>query len=219
MRIINVEQGSIEWHELRSGNVTGTRIESAIGAKYDSRKKEWKVGADKKKQQTLLYELVSEKMSHTIVDDFKTRDMERGNELEPFAIKAASTHTDENYETCGMLESDIEGFRYSPDSIVLSDDVIIGGIETKCPTGKKHIEYMINDEVPKEYFWQVLGPMILDDCVQWWDFCSYDDRNYTRPTFTIRTERKDYEELIMAAREEIKSFIKSVNEAYENLVF
>ena len=219
MHKINVEQGTVEWHEQRFGCVTGTRIQNAVGAKWDARKKEWKLG-DAKIQATLMFELLAERMSQNEIDDFTSKAMERGNELEPIAVKAASDVNDINYQTCGMLGCDwSEHFKFSPDAIYEEDNQIIGGLETKCPSGKKHVEYTLNDEVPREYFWQVIGPMILDDCVQWWDFCSYDDRNYERPVFTIRTERSDYKELIEQAREEIKRFLELVDETHIGMTF
>lgn len=218
MHKINVEQGTIEWHEHRFGCVTGTRIQNAVGAKWDARKKQWKLG-DEKIQSTLMYELLSERMSQNEVDDFTSKAMDRGNELEPFAIKAASQENEIEYSTCGMLASDIGFFKFSPDAIFESEGVISGGLETKCPSGKKHIEYILNDEIPREYFWQVIGPMILDDCVQWWDFCSYDDRNYERPIFIIRAEREEYSELINEAKDHLVKFLEKVEETHLGLTF
>lgn len=219
MHKINVEQGTVEWHDQRFGCVTGTRIQNAVGAKWDARKKEWKLG-DEKIQATLMYELLSERMSQNEISDFTSSAMERGNELEPFAIKAASDNMDLNYQPCGMLGCDwSKYFKFSPDAIYESDGVVIGGLETKCPSGKKHIEYILNDEIPREYFWQVIGTMILDDSVQWWDFCSYDDRNYERPLFIIRAERRDYEELINSARKSLNDFLAKVEETHIGMTF
>ena len=219
MRKLDVEQGSIEWHEQRFGSVTGTRIQNAVGAKWDARKGEWKLGDDKIKK-TLMYELISERMSENEIADLNTKAVERGNELEPFAIKSASKERDIEFQECGMLLCDwSDFFKFSPDAINEVDGVVIGGLETKCPNGKKHIEYLLNDEVPREYFWQVIGPFILSDEVQWWDFASYDDRNYDRDLFIIRVNREDVEELVSKARNEIKSFLDMVNEVHTGLTF
>jgi hypothetical protein len=218
VRKIEVEQGTIEWHEQRFGCVTGTRIQNAVGAKWVAKTKSWELG-NEKIQSTLMFELLAERMSQNEVVEINNAAMDRGNELEPFAIKAASKERDLEFSTCGMLTSNIEHLKFSPDAIREEGDVIIGGLETKCPSGKKHIEYIINDEIPREYFWQVIGPMILDDCVQWWDFCSYDDRNYERPLFMIRAEREDYKDLILEAREQLKSFLNKVEEVHLGLTF
>jgi len=219
MHKLNVEQGSLEWHDERFGSVTGTRLQSAIGAKWDARKSCWKLG-DEKVQNTLMYELLSERMSQNEVVELNTSAVIRGKELEPFAIKAASNEREIEFTECGMLICDWVGnLKFSPDAIHEVGGVIVGGLETKCPNGKKHVEYLLNDEVPREYFWQVIGPMILSDSVKWWDFASYDDRNYERGLFIIRTYRCDVEDLINESRKVLLKFLGKVDEVHMGLTF
>ena len=184
MKIIEIEQGEDLWHVERFRCVTGTKIQSAIGAKYSVAKKQWTLG-DKKIQQTLLLELVSEWQSELEIDDFCSEAMERGNDLEPLSVKAASERLGRNFVECGMLQSDtLPSFKFSPDAVCLDKNgVVVGGYETKSKAGKKHIEYMIADEVPPEHLWQCLCPMIMDDCVKWWAFGHYDDRNHVNNLF------------------------------------
>ncbi len=218
MRKIEVEQGTIDWHNERFGCITGTRIQNAVGAKWDAKKKAWSLG-NTKIQDTLMAEILSERMSENEVNDFTSAAMDRGNELEPFAIKAASEETGMEYTTCGMLTNDIEHFKFSPDAIFEQDGVVVGGLETKCPSGKKHIEYVLDGAIPREYFWQVLGPMILSNEVKWWDFCTYDDRNYERPIMVVRCYRDDHIKLIEEAREQIKEFLAHVEDVHMGLSF
>lgn len=215
---LELEQGSLEWHQERAGRVTGTSLKSALGAKL-SIKTGWSLG-DKKQQKTLTYELIAERMTEVQIVDLNTAAVERGRELEPFAIKEAGKLTGENYEECGMLIcEDMQDFGFSPDSVVKADGVIIGGLETKCPSSKKHVEYLINNELPSEYYWQVLAPFICSDNVQWWDFASFDDRNYEKPLFVIRVTRGEVSEIIDEAKLELKSFLKFVCDKHEELVF
>ena len=216
---LELEQGSIEWHHERAGRATGTSLQSALGAKYSKPKKKWTLG-DLKVQITLMYELISERMTEVQIVELNTVAVERGRELEPFAIKAAAKKTGEDYIECGMLISELHPeFGFSPDAVVKESDVIIGGLETKCPSSKKHIEYLINGEIPSEYYWQVLSPFVCSDDVQWWDFASYDDRNYECPLFVIRVNRKDVEEHIKEARIILTEYFSMVNQTHENLVF
>ena len=218
MIILDVEQGSDEWHFERFGCVTGTRIQSAIGAKWISKKEYWSIG-DNKIQKTLMYELISERMSNNDIDNYKSRDMQRGNDLEPFAIKAASEKRDCEFCECGMLSSEnIIGFKYSPDAVHYEKGAIIGGCETKCPNGKKHIEYMIKNEIPKEYFWQVMGPFIMSDDIKWWDFASYDDRNFQRELFLLRVYACDHKDIIESARSELVRFLDLVDKTHKKLI-
>ena len=54
---LTLEQGSLEWHNERAGRVTGTSLQSALGAKYSKPKKLWTLG-DKKVQETLSYSII-----------------------------------------------------------------------------------------------------------------------------------------------------------------
>ena len=215
-----LEQGSLEWHIERAGRVTGTSLQSAVGAKYSKPKDKWTLG-DKKVQKTLSYSLISERMTEVQIVELNTVAVERGRELEPFAIKAVSKLKNIIFEECGMLISDdIKEFGFSPDAVFKnSKGVIVGGLETKCPSSKKHIEYMIENKIPSEYYWQVLSPFICSDDVLWWDFASYDDRNYECPLFTIRINRPDIEEHINQAKDILISYLQEVRITHENLVF
>jgi hypothetical protein len=217
MRIIDIEQGSDQWHVERFRCVTGTKIQSAIGAKY-SKAKGWTLG-DKKIQQTLLLELVSEWQSELEIDDFCSETMERGNDLEPLSVVAASKKHGVDFVPCGMLQSDtLPNFKFSPDAVHYNKAGIIdGGYETKSKAGKKHIEYTINNEVPPEHLWQCLCPMIMDDCVKWWIFGHFDDRNHVNNLFTVGIKREDYEEQITEARELLIEFFSDVDATVEKM--
>jgi hypothetical protein len=217
---LDLEQGTLEWHIERAGRVTGTTLQSALGAKYSKPKKLWTLG-DKKVQETLMYSLISERMTEVQIVELNTAAVERGRELEPFAIAAVSKKKKINFLECGMLISEnTREFGFSPDAVFKdSNGVIVGGLETKCPSSKKHIEYLIKDEIPSEYYWQVLSPFICSDDVLWWDFASYDDRNYECPLFCKRVLRSDVEDHVNQARDILSEYLHEVRIIHENLVF
>ena len=135
MRKVDIEQGSYDWHCMRQGIVTGTLLKSAIGSP--------------KVQETLLYKLVSERMTEPQIEDINSPAVQRGNELEPIARKAVIAATGFEFKETGMLFCDyIEGFAFSPDGIYEEGGEIIGGCELKCPGSKKHVEYIINGVHP-----------------------------------------------------------------------
>ena len=205
MRKVDVEQGSYEWHCLRQGKVTGTTLKSALGSP--------------KVRQTLLYKLVAERMTEPQIADISSPDVIRGQELEPMARKAVVKKTGIEFTETGMLISDeLPDFGISPDSIFEQDGKVVGGLEIKCPGSKKHIEYLIDGNVPKDYFHQVKAPFVMSDDIQWWYFASFDDRNYELPLFIKKVCRKDLEE-IEADRTELKSFLSDVEDAHTGLTF
>lgn len=217
-RILEIPQGSDQWHVERFRSVTGTKIGSAIGAKYSKAKDQWTLG-DKGIQETLLLELVSDWQSELEIDDYQSDAMIRGHELEPFSVEAAAKKHSVKFESVGMLQSEqLPNFKFSPDAVCFGKNgKIVGGYETKSKTGKKHIEYILANKVPPEHLWQCLCPMIMSDSVKWWIFGSYDDRNHVQPLFTVGINRKDYEEQIQQARILLKDFLSKVNETVEKL--
>jgi hypothetical protein len=217
MKIINIEQGSDQWHVERWRSVGGTRIQSAIGAKYSVAKDRWTLG-DKKTQRSLLLELVSENQSELEIDDYCNSAMQRGHDLEPISVRVASDRLGLKLESCGMMQSDVySDFKYSPDAVYYENGVIVGGYETKSKAGKKHIEYTVAGVVPPEHLWQCLAPMIMDDSVKWWAFGHYDDRNHINPLFLTVIKRCDYVDFINDARALLSGFFADVDETVKRL--
>jgi len=205
MRKINVEQGSYDWHCHRQGKVTGTTLKSALGSP--------------KVQDTLMYKLIAERMTEPQIGDINSDAVTRGREFEPIARKAVIKKTGIEFTETGMLVSDdTEWFGISPDAIYEEGGKVVGGLEIKCPDSKKHIEYLINNKLPKEYVEQVKAAFIMSDDIQWWYFASFDDRNYELPLFLLKVTREDFKE-IHGDRKELKVFIDRVNEKHSEITF
>ena len=202
---LDIEQKSFEWLKARAGNVTGTSLSSALGTPAV--------------QKTLMYSLIADRMTEVQMNELSTPAVDRGNELEPFAIRAASSEMALDFEETGLLLNDkYPRFSISPDGIFEEDGVITGGIETKCPNSKKHVQYLIRNEIPKEYLYQVKAPFIMSDDVTFWVFASFDDRNYERPLFVKTVTRDDFDD-IEECREKLLKFLDEVNEGHMDLTF
>lgn len=208
MRIIDVEQGTYEWHVARKGKVTGTSLASALGTPAV--------------QKTLMYKLIAERMTEPQTGGFLSKSVERGKEMEPLARKYISNHLGMDFVEVGMLQ-DIQLGMYaiSPDAVVIENGLVVGGLEIKCPDSKKHVEYLIKNEVPKEYEYQVFAPFLMLGAVKFWYFASYDDRNYEQPLFLKKVTLSDVHEKyeVAESRNKLKEFLDSVHEAHVNLSF
>jgi putative phage-type endonuclease len=205
VQIVDIEQGSYEWHCLRQGKVTGTTLKSALGTR--------------KVQDTLMYKLIAERMTEPQIADINSAAVTRGTELEPMARKAVIAQTGIDFVETGMLISDdLPEFGFSPDGVFFENGKIVGGLEIKCPDSKKHIEYVIDNGLPKEYEAQVLAPFLMCDSVQWWIFASFDDRNYERPLFTKRIERGYFKNL-QEQRQQLSDFLARVESSHAELTF
>jgi len=200
------EQLSQEWFEARWGKVTGTSLKNAIDTAA--------------KQSTLMMQVVAEKMSVLEIIELNTPAVNRGLDLEAVALDQVCRKTKIKFETTGFLASKaIPEFGFSPDGIFKKDGKIIGGVEIKCPSQKKHIEYMLGDAVPKDYKGQVLSPFVASDDVEWWYFASFDDRFYQRELFLHKVERKDIEDQIEPARKKLKHLIEMIETTYKKLSY
>ena len=83
MRKIDINQGSLEWHQARWGKVTGTSLKSAVGSP--------------KAQQTLALDLVAQRMTEPQIMELETPAVIRGRELEGFARQKVIEATGINF--------------------------------------------------------------------------------------------------------------------------
>lgn len=190
MRIVNIEQGTEEWLELRKGLVTGSRFKDVITPAK---------GELSKSSKNYMYELVAERMGAT-VNFYQNEHMQRGNELEPDARTAYEFVKDAVVEQVGICIHDNGMIGVSPDGLVGKD----GGLEIKCPKETTHIGYLDGGELPLIYKPQVQGSMWITGR-KWWDFMSY---HPDLPPLIIRVHRD--EEYINIMEEGITKFSKDV---------
>ena len=202
---VDIKQGSLDWHRDRWGNVTGTSLKSALGSPAV--------------QKTLMYDLIAQRMTEPQIGDTTSAAMAHGIEMEPVAMRAVIEKTGIEFTNTGLLLSDdIPHFSISPDGIYEENGVIVGGLEIKCPNSKKHVEYLIKGEIPKEYYYQVMAPFVMSQDLRFWYFASFDDRNYERPLFLKKVEGSELKEL-PSMRSELKTFLSHVNDEHMKLTF
>jgi len=205
MREVNCQQGSTEWHQMRVGLITGTRVGRVMGKSTT--------------QDTLLAELLANMMSATTDEDgFLSPAMSRGIDLEPEAVALASKELGFDYETLGMMAStDIKGFATSPDGVVRKDGVIVGGIEVKCPNTANHVDYILKDKVPAKYRFQIFAQFLVCDTMEFYHFMSYDPRCVQKPSFYKVVWRKEILEELEKMEVELRKFIIRLNSQYDIL--
>ena len=173
MQIINIEQGTEEWHEKRRGVITGSRFKDVVTpAKGDLSKYSKKY----------MHELVAERMGAT-VEFFSNEHMKRGNDLEDYARTAYEFIKDTKVEEVGFCLDDSKVIGVSPDGLIGED----GGLEIKCPKETTHISYLEDGGLPLIYKPQVQGSMWITGR-KWWDFMSY---HPDLPPLIIRVQRDE----------------------------
>lgn len=139
-QIIDCEQKSPEWYAARAGRLTGTGATLML-AKTQS-------GAVSSGRRNLRAKLVLERVTgKTQEDDYVSRDMQRGIDLEPEAFGEFEALTGAILHRSGFLSWG--------DDFGCSLDAHIGGFEElvsiKCPNDATHMAYLFGKTIPKDY--------------------------------------------------------------------
>lgn len=164
-----VEQNSDEWFALRRGKFTASTFKDLF------------MGENTQGYKDAIYKVAFERLTNTSPESFTNEYMQRGTELEPEARAW--------YEFEKNVEVIKAGFFEYNDWIGASPDGLVGDsglIEIKCPKFSTMMDYLIKKELPKTYFHQVHGQLLVTDR-QWCDFIAY---HPSLPKFVLRVERE-----------------------------
>lgn len=179
MKILDLQQRSAEWFEARLGVITGSRAKNVF----------------KSNNLTFMDELIAERMTGCVEESYTSRAMEHGILFEPEALKAYNERMPDLAEEVGYCVHDhLNYLAVSPDALVFDNIDAVGAVEIKCPSSKKHVEYMRQNKIPSEYKHQVLHYFIVIDTLEWLDFVSYDPRNRVKDFHRVRVTRQDLRE-------------------------
>ncbi len=191
-------QGSPEWLAIRLGKVTASRI-SDLMAKTKSG---WGAG-----RRNYMSDLVIEILTGTPIDHFKSKEMERGNEVEPQARSLYSLLRDVDIQEVGFVQHPaIEDAGASPDGLVGDD----GMIELKCPNSATHIDTLLTEKIPNDYMLQMHWQMACTGR-QWVDFVSFDPRLPANLQLFIKRIPRDNAQII-GLEVEVRTFIREMKE-------
>lgn len=165
MPIIEIEQQSAEWLQMRCGCCTASRLNDAL-AKLKRKDGESAARATYRKQ------LVIERLTNRATENYVSDAMMWGVETEPQARIEYEMHSGLEVRQIGMaMHPSINWFSASTDGLVGEDGIL----EIKCLNSLNHLDILIAGEIPEEYHWQMLGGMACTER-QWCDFVSFDPR-------------------------------------------
>jgi putative phage-type endonuclease len=202
-RVACVQQGTDEWHQLRLGKVTASRVADILA--------KTKSGTSASRGNYLI-ELALQRVTKAIEESYTNAAMEWGVQNEGSARVAYEVKTGNFVDQIAFVNHhSIDGFGCSPDGLVGDD----GLIEIKCPNSATHWSYIKANEPPQKYFIQMQAQMAVTDR-QWCDFVSFDPRMPDRSKLLIVRIPRD-EKFIFLMESEIKEFLSEV-EAEVNLM-
>ena len=168
----NVEQNSLEWHELRHFKIGGTRAKDLFV-----------------KSDTLFYKLLAEAVEpfdEDYEEGYQSDAMERGNEYEPQARIELGKYTGLQFIECGWIQSEDPLIGISPDGIT-SD--LKTQAEIKCPGIVAHLRMCVSNEIPIEYINQCVHSFTANDKLEKLYFCSYRPECRIKPLFVKELTR------------------------------
>ena len=158
MRIFEMEQRSVEWYKVRSGVPTASEFDKIITTK----------GAISTQRKKYLYQLAGERLGGVVDETYQSFAMQQGVLKEGEARNLYNIASGDEVKQVGFCLSDDGKYGCSPDGLVGKD----GAYEVKCPLIHTHIGYLIENDVPTDYYTQVQGQLLVTGR-KWTDFMSY----------------------------------------------
>lgn len=200
--IIDVAQRSPEWHQARSGRLTGSRAADML-AKIKS--------GEAAARRDLRMQLVVERLTGIPQDDgYVNAVMQRGIDLEPAALAAYELCTGNMARSTGFLAHATLTAGCSLDGHVGDFEIVVS---LKCPKSATHLRYVRAGAMPSEHVPQMLHELWLTGA-RFYDFLSFDDRFPEKlQTFYVRVARD--ETAIATYEREALAFLDEVQREYE----
>lgn len=206
MKIIQVEQGSLEWKESRLCKISGTRLADAIGTPL--------------KQEDLINNMIAEFLTGESKEIFASQAMMLGTEAEAFAIDEYECYTGEITESVGICQSDeFEWLISSPDRLIKNKGKYTKAVEVKSPNPETAIKYIRKNVIPKEYFAQVLCYFLVNEELKELDFVVYSPKIQTDQyrLWIKNVKRKELKEELQEAKQKLIQFHAKWQLALRNL--
>lgn len=202
--MVEIIQGSLEWHQLRLGKVTASRVADVI-AKTKS--------GYSASRANYLAELVAERLTGSPAERFTNTAMQWGTEKEPEARDAYMFATEADVSEIGFVHHPrIAMTGASPDGLVGD----VGLVEIKCPNSATHIETLRGQQVPAKYITQMQFQMACTGRA-WCDFVSFDPR-LPPPVLHLFIKRVHRDEAMIAELErEVEAFLAEVDATLADL--
>jgi len=180
--------------QARVGKITGTRLKDIIVLRGNTPKKGY-------------YELIAERVA---LPPDEENVMDRGLRLEEEAMnlleKKIEKKIDKSLILCESEEN--PSIAYSPDGLIGKTE----GCEVKCLNSASHIEALLTNQIPKEYYFQTLQPFIVNPSLKKLYFCFYDPRIPGHEFFYFEVKREDVAEEVEKYKAEQIRILNEVDE-------
>ncbi|MCR4304971.1 MAG: YqaJ viral recombinase family protein [Gallionella sp.] len=200
---MNAPQGSEAWMMERCGHATASEF-SSILAKGEGKMRT-------KYLRRVVAERLTGKPSENSSYGGWQKNLERGQEQEPFARMAYEAVTGNLVEEVGFIKHATLMSGCSPDGLISTD----GGCEIKSVIPTVQLDTILAGGYPSEHRAQIQGNMWITGRA-WWDFCSYSpDMPEHLRTYIFRVVRDEAYIKTLAA--EVVVFLAEIDELVAKL--
>ena len=199
-----VIQGSPEWHALRLGKVTASRVADVV-----ARTK----GGYAASRANYMAELITERLTGLQEEGYVSQAMQWGKDHEEEARTAYEFHRDTTIQLVGFVgHPTIKYAGCSPDGLIDAE----GLVEFKCPNTATHIDTLINGKPPNRYTFQIQFQLA---CTKryWCDFVSFDPRVPERMRLYVCRVARD-PIIIGDLDKEVQKFLVESDAKYKQLI-
>jgi hypothetical protein len=196
--VYDVEQRSPDWYALRLGRLTGSCADAMLSAAPKGKSES---AAKRNLRVSLAIERITKEPDE---ETFTSRDVKRGETMEPDARRAYEAATGRLLSTVGFLAHPALLTGCSPDALYRDEGVI----DFKCPRPGNHLEYLRGD-FPLEYRRQLTHNLWITGA-QWAEFVSYCPK-FPEP-LRLCIQRMDRTSVDLVAYEQtVKDFLAQVD--------
>jgi hypothetical protein len=205
MKILNCEQGSLDWFEARAGIPTASEFSCLVTPL-------WKIRTGGMPESFLSRKL-AEWWQGGPLPSFTAAQTEQGHVIEPAGRDWYSLQFNCDVHKVGFITSDDARMGCSPDGLLgLSAEEATCGMEIKCPNADTHVRYLLDGCVPEDYLAQVHGSMFVTGLPAW-KFLSY-RRHF--PPLLLTVERDEKIQVILKTA--LDGFLERFEEGKKRLV-
>lgn len=199
-----IEQGTPEWHQLRCGKVTASRVADIV--------RKVKSGGISASRQRYLGELVAERLTGVPNLGFKSADMEWGNATEDQACARYAFTRDVTPVAIDFVDHpSIALSGASPDRLINDD----GLVEIKCPAIHTHLDILMGGAIEPDYVKQIQWQLACTERA-WCDYVSFNPLLPTHLQLFVR--RVEHDEIAIREIETaVQAFLADVATAIEAL--
>jgi hypothetical protein len=189
------DQMSGEWFRMKLGKVGGTGMKKLMSAS----------------NLDLIDELIAEDGSGLHEEGYTSAAMQRGIDLEPTVRKLfIKLHPEITILEIGLLIS----VKYpliccSPDGLSACDTI---ALEIKCPSTRKHVQYIRQGGIMSDYKYQVLNYFFVNPKLERLYCISFDDRFKPKPYCEYLVKRSDVEAQLIELEAAVIKFLKKLEE-------